>query len=129
MKVILAGFNVDTEALREYKKKNVTLTPESIAAAYARISRSPQSVTMLRKEAREEIEKARKSNRTIIFDMGHHSIAEHAVFNFDVIGISRRAVEDLETFRLCSYTEKSQRYVTLKGDFIIPKELKNTDLL
>jgi flavin-dependent thymidylate synthase len=129
MKVILAGFNVDTEALQEYKKRNVTLTPESISAAYARISRSPKSVTNLRKEAREEIEKARKSNRTIIFDMGHHSVAEHAVFNFDVIGISRRAVEYLEKFRLCSYTEKSQRYVTLKGDFIIPKELKNTDLL
>ncbi|KPJ72789.1 hypothetical protein AMJ52_05200 [candidate division TA06 bacterium DG_78] len=129
MKVILAGFNVDTEALKSYKDKNTNLTPESISAAYARISRSPKSVDILRKEAREEVAKARKSNRTIIFEMGHHSIAEHAVFNFDVIGISRRAVEDLERFRLCSYTEKSQRYVTLKGDFIIPGELRQTNLL
>ena len=129
MKVILAGFNVDTEALKLYKRKKVTLTPESISAAYARISRSPKSVTGLRREAREEIEEARKSNRTIIFEMGHHSIAEHAVFNFDIIGISRRAVEELEKFRLCSYTEKSQRYVTLKGDFVIPKELKSANLL
>ena len=128
MKVILAGFNVDTEALKSYKDKNTNLTPESISAAYARISRSPKSVDILRKEAREEVAKARKSNRTIIFEMGHHSVAEHAIFNFDIIGISRRAVEELEKFRLCSYTEKSQRYVTLKGDYIIPKELKDKNL-
>lgn len=125
MRVILAGFNVDTEALRGYKHKDMILTPESIAAAYARISRSTQRVDILRQDARTEVEKARRSNRKIIFEMGHHSVAEHAVFNFDVIGISRRAVEELEKFRLCSYTEKSQRYVTLKGDFVIPEELKD----
>ncbi len=124
MKVILAGFNVDTEALKDHKGKTACVTPESISAAYARISRSPKPVDVLRKEARREVAKARRSNRAIIFEMGHHSIAEHAVFNFDIIGISRRAVEELEKFRLCSYTEKSQRYVTLKGDFVIPEELK-----
>jgi len=129
MKVILAGFNVDTKALKDYKNKGIILTPESISAAYARISRSPKPVDILRQEARKEIEKARRSNRKIIFEMGHHSVAEHAVFNFDVIGISRRAVEEIEKFRLCSYTEKSQRYVTLKGDFVIPKELKGTTLI
>ncbi|GAI62516.1 unnamed protein product, partial [marine sediment metagenome] len=46
-----------------------------------------------------------------------------------IIGISRRAVEELEKFRLCSYTEKSQRYVTLKGDYVIPEELKATGLI
>ncbi|MCK4252218.1 FAD-dependent thymidylate synthase [candidate division WOR-3 bacterium] len=129
MRIILAGFNVDIEALQEYKDGKVILTPESISAAYARISRSPKSVNNLRKEARKEVEKARRSNRAIIFEMGHHSVAEHAVFNFDIIGISRRAVEELEKFRLCSYTEKSQRYVTLKGDFVIPEELKGTGLI
>lgn len=128
MKVLLAGYNVDTEALKDCRKRRSALTPESIAAAYARISRSAKSVDMLRKDARQEVEKARKSNRRIIFNMGHHSIAEHAVFNFDIIGISRRAVEELEKFRLCSYTEKSQRYVTLKGDYIVPGELKNTHM-
>ena len=52
MRVILAGFNVDIEALQEYKNGKVILTPESISAAYARISRSPKSVDGLRKEAR-----------------------------------------------------------------------------
>ena len=129
MKVLLAGFNVDLDALKEYKKKRVILTPESISAAYARISRSPKSVNRLRQESRKEVAKSRRSNRKIIFEMGHHSVAEHAVFNFDIIGISRIAIEELEKFRLCSYTEKSQRYVTLKGDYIIPNELAKSNLV
>jgi flavin-dependent thymidylate synthase len=128
MKIICAGYNVDIEALKEYKKKDTILTPESISAAYARISRSPKSVEILRNDARKAVEQARRSNRAIIFGMGHHSIAEHAVFNFDIIGISRRAVEELEHYRLCSYTEKSQRYVTLEGDYVIPKEIQRARL-
>lgn len=129
MKIILAGFNVDTEILTGLAKaKKTILTPETISAAYARVSRSPKSVTALRREARNEVEKARKSNRTIIFQMGHHSVAEHAVFNFDIIGISRLAVEAIEKFRLNSYTEKSQRYVAFKGDFVLPLELKTSSL-
>ncbi len=131
MKVKLAGYNIDSELIKKLKsrKSDYVFTPETISAAYARISRSPKSIGTLRKEALCEIEKARLSNRRIIFEMSHHSIAEHAVFNFDIVGISRRAVEEFERFRLCSYTEKSQRYVTLKGDFVIPEEIKKTNLL
>jgi flavin-dependent thymidylate synthase len=128
LRVILAGYNVDLEALKEYKKRNVLLTPESISAAYARISRSSKAIDVLREKARHEIAKARASNRSIIFEMGHHSVAEHAVFNFDIIGLSRRAIEEFERFRLCSYTEKSQRYVTLKGDYVVPKEIRDKGL-
>ena len=58
--------------------------------------------------------------------MGHHSVAEHAVFNFDIIGVSRLAIEEIERFRLNSYTEKSQRYITLGDDFVLPEEIKTT---
>jgi flavin-dependent thymidylate synthase len=131
MKVTIAGYNLDTSIIKELSqnKKGIITTPETISAAYARISRSSKSVGALRKEARREIEKARRSNKRIIFEMSHHSIAEHAVFNFDITRISRRAIEELEKFRLCSYTEKSQRYVTLKGDFLIPEEIKNTPIV
>jgi flavin-dependent thymidylate synthase len=129
LRVILAGYNVDLDALKEYKKHDVILTPESLSAAYARISRSPKPVDQLRESARREIARARASNRSIIFEMGHHSVAEHAVFNFDIIGLSRRAIEELERFRLCSYTEKSQRYVTLKGDYVVPREVKGRTML
>ncbi|GAG73008.1 unnamed protein product, partial [marine sediment metagenome] len=82
----------------------------------------------LRAVARQEMEKAKRSNQNIIFKMGHHSVAEHAVFNFDIIGISRLATEELEKFRLCSYTEKSQRYISLKNNFIIPEEIRKAGM-
>jgi flavin-dependent thymidylate synthase len=104
------------------------LTPETLSAAYARISRSPMPIDQLRKKARQDVEKARKSNQKIIFAMGHHSVAEHAVFNFDIMGVSRLALEEIEKFRLASYTEKSQRYVTLAGDYILPGEIKDPPL-
>jgi len=129
MKVSLAGYNVDTTVLGELEKKagkRQDITPEVLSAAYSRISRDPRVITEIRKSAREEVERSRASNSTIIFKMGHHSVAEHAVFNFDIIGLSRLAMEDLEKFRLCSYTEKSQRYITLDKDFVIPDEIKNT---
>ncbi|MBD3413961.1 MAG: thymidylate synthase (FAD) [Candidatus Aminicenantes bacterium] len=129
MRVILAGYNVDSTVIDELKKNSPgrgDVTPETLSASYARISRDPRSVDQLRSAARAEVKKARRSNQTIIFKMGHHSVAEHAVFNFDVIGMSRLAIEKIEKFRLCSYTEKSQRYIKLKDDFVVPQEIKKS---
>ena len=128
MEILLAGYNLDAEAIAEISKETgrQDLTPETISAAYARISRNPRPVHELRAIARQEVEKARRSNKNIIFGMGHHSVAEHAVFNFDIIGVSRLAVEAIQHFRLCSFTEKSQRYITLDNDFVIPEEIHNT---
>jgi flavin-dependent thymidylate synthase len=129
MRVILAGYNVDREVIEELKRNSPPredITPETFSASYARISRDPRPVNELRAVARAEVEKARRSNQTIIFKMGHHSVAEHAVFNFDIIGVSRLAIEEIEKFRLCSYTEKSQRYITLEDDFFIPEEIKSS---
>ncbi|MBU1867283.1 MAG: FAD-dependent thymidylate synthase [Candidatus Margulisbacteria bacterium] len=59
--------------------------------------------------------------------MGHSSVAEHAVFNFDIIDLSRLAIEELEKFRLASYTEKSQRYQKLEDNCYIPAELASSE--
>jgi flavin-dependent thymidylate synthase len=129
MKIILAGYNIDFETIRDIQKlrpEAKNLTPETISAAYARISRSPKPVDALRAIARQEVEEARQSNKNIVFEMGHSSVAEHAVFNVDVLGVSRLLVEEIEKFRLCSYTEKSQRYVRLEDDFVIPEEIRGT---
>ncbi len=120
MQIILAGHNADVDMLKQ------GATPETISAAYARISRDPRPIDALRASARLDVEKARRSNQTIIFDYGHSSVAEHATFNVDVIGVSRYAVEEIQKFRLLSYTEKSQRYVLLEDDFVVPKEVKET---
>ncbi|HDT15066.1 MAG TPA: FAD-dependent thymidylate synthase [Firmicutes bacterium] len=124
--VRLAGYNVDTDILEALKKgewdKKNNVTPETISAAYARISRDARPVYELRRISGEEVDKARKSNENIVFKMGHHSVAEHAMLNFDILGLSRFAVEYLQEARLSSYTEKSQRYITLEGDYVTPEE-------
>jgi flavin-dependent thymidylate synthase len=131
MNILLAGYNLDYDLIRALKDKSgrkQDLTPETISAAYARISRSPKPVNELRAISCEEVDKARQSNRNIVFEMGHSSVAEHAVFNIDVIGVSRLLVEEIEKFRLCSFTEKSQRYVLFNKDFVIPEEIKQANL-
>jgi flavin-dependent thymidylate synthase len=131
MKILLAGYNLDYDIIRALKDKSgfqQDLTPETISAAYARISRSPKPVNELREIACGEVDKARQSNCNIVFEMGHSSVAEHAVFNIDVIGVSRLLVEEIEKFRLCSFTEKSQRYVLFNKDFVIPEEIKQANL-
>lgn len=140
MKVKLAGFNVDVENVNLLNKVKDTLkdkqnndidellklewTPETISASYARISRDPREIGELREQARHEVKKARKSNKAIIFDMGHSSIAEHACFNFDIVNISRLLAEYLEKSRLVSFTEKSQRYIKINDDMHYPAEFK-----
>ena len=131
MRVTLAGYNVDTAVLAEAERLGVdrdVLTPETLSAAYARISRYKKPVGELRRIARSEVAKARRSNSRIIWEMGHHSVAEHAVFNFDLVGVSRLAIEAVEQFRLCSFTEKSQRYITLDGDYVTPAEIEDAGL-
>jgi len=131
MQVYLAGYNVDTDVLNELNAHGPAredVTPEVLSAAYARISRDPRPLNEIRADARREVERTRRSNSAIIFKMGHHSVAEHAVFNLDILGVSRYAMEELEKFRLCSYTEKSQRYITLDKDFVTPEEIKGTPL-
>jgi len=131
MKILLAGYNLDYEMIRQLQAARPelrNLTPETISAAYARISRDPRPVHELRAVAREEVEKARQSNRAIVFGLGHSSVAEHAVFNIDILGVSRLLVEEIERFRLCSYTEKSQRYILLADDVVIPEEVREAGL-
>jgi flavin-dependent thymidylate synthase len=126
MKVVLAGYSLDHEFVKEMRQgriaKDAPVSPETLSAAYARISRYPEPVTELRAVARRDVTAARKSNKVIVFGMGHHSVAEHVQLNFDILGVSRLALEALEEARLCSYTEKSQRYITLDGDFVVPSE-------
>jgi flavin-dependent thymidylate synthase len=127
MKVVLAGFNID-KSLIEKIPDTQAATPETISAAYARISRDPSDVTFLRQQALEKVALARRSNQAIVFGMSHHSVAEHAYFNFDILWISRLALEELESRRIgAAYTEKSQRYITLKGDYVIPTEFSAAD--
>jgi flavin-dependent thymidylate synthase len=133
MRVILAGYNIDTELVQQLRGLGggglgEQLTPETLSAAYARISRNPAPVNELRRQARQDVARARVSNEQIVFGLGHASVAEHAVFNFDLLELSRLAIEAVEHSRLCSYTEKSQRYIRLRDDHVIPREIAEMGL-
>jgi len=135
MKVELAGYNIDAHLIEKIKKdipltikEKLALTPEVISAAYARVSRSSKSVDELVEESTNDTESARRSVFNIL-NMGHHSIADHTIFNFNIMEVSRLMVEAIEKRRIgVGYTEKSQRYVTLQGDYVRPKEFSQEDL-
>lgn len=48
-----------------------------------------------------------------IVGMGHHSVIEHAVFTFSVEGVSRALTHQLVRHRLASFSQQSQRYVSI----------------
>ncbi|MBM4395219.1 MAG: FAD-dependent thymidylate synthase [Deltaproteobacteria bacterium] len=129
-RVVLAGFNLDADVIAALPPADggAPRTPETLSAAYARISRDPRPVPELRREAAADVRRARERSERIVFGLGHKSVAEHAVFNFDLLDVSRLAIEAIESHRLASYTEKSQRYVRLGEDFVVPAEVEAAGL-
>lgn len=59
----------------------------------------------------------------------HTSILEHAVFTFEVEGLSRAAMAQLTRHRLASFDVQSQRYVRLSEEtqLVIPESIQNSD--
>jgi len=98
------------------------LSPETIAVAFARTSRSPESFREIASGLNEEA--SAKFHERWVVGYGHASVAEHAVLHIAIENISRLAVECVESNRLASYTEKSTRYQKWDADgFFIPTEL------
>ncbi|MFA5873483.1 MAG: FAD-dependent thymidylate synthase [Anaerolineales bacterium] len=103
------------------------LSPETIAVAFAKTSRSPESFREIAAELNEE--SSAKFHERWVVGYGHASVAEHAVLHIAIENVSRLAVECIESNRLASYTEKSTRYQKWDADsFIIPPELDDHPL-
>lgn len=62
-------------------------------------------------EIMESIDPERTLSR--IVGMGHLSVVEHAVFTFSVSGVSRALTHQLVRHRIASFSQQSQRYVSL----------------
>ncbi len=57
---------------------------------------------------------------------GHHSVLEHATAVFAVSGLSRACTHQLVRHRLCSFSQKSQRYVSeSEADFVMPESISS----
>ncbi|MBI3172704.1 MAG: FAD-dependent thymidylate synthase [Chloroflexi bacterium] len=103
------------------------LSPETIAVAFAKTSRSPESFRDIAAELSDE--KSAQFHEKWVVGYGHASVAEHAVLHIAFENVSRVAVESIEGNRLASYTEKSTRYQKWDGDaFSIPPELEGHPL-
>ncbi len=103
------------------------LSPETIAVAFAKTSRSPESFREIAAGLTEE--KSAKFHEKWVVGYGHASVAEHAVLHIAFENVSRLAIESIESNRLASYTEKSTRYQKWgASDFLIPSELDGHSL-
>jgi thymidylate synthase ThyX len=99
-----------------------SLSPETIAVAFAKTSRSPESFRAIAAELSDE--KSAQFHEKWVVGYGHASVAEHAVLHIAFENVSRLAIESIEGNRLASYTEKSTRYQKWgSDDFTIPPEL------
>ena len=100
-----------------------SLSPETIAVAFAKTSRSPESFRAIAAELSDE--KSAQFHEKWVVGYGHASVAEHAVLHIAFENVSRLAIESIEGNRLASYTEKSTRYQRWGlDDFTIPPELE-----
>lgn len=103
------------------------LSPETIAVAFAKTSRSPESFRDIAAELSDE--KSAQFHEKWVVGYGHASVAEHAVLHIAFENVSRLAIESIESNRLASYTEKSTRYQKWGlNDFIVPPELHDHPL-
>lgn len=65
---------------------------------------------------------------TRIVGMGHHSVLEHAVFTFSVEGVSRALTHQLVRHRVASYSQQSQRYVSMREPtFVTPHTVEGNE--
>jgi thymidylate synthase ThyX len=104
------------------------LSPETIAVAFAKTSRSPETFREIAAELSDE--KSARFHEKWVVGYGHASVAEHAVLHIAIENVSRLAVECLESNRLASYTEKSTRYQKWDAQaFFVPPELDGQPLL
>ncbi len=103
------------------------LSPETIAVAFAKTSRSPESFREIAAGLTDE--KSAKFHEKWVVGYGHASVAEHAVLHIAIENASRIAMEAIESNRLGSYTEKSTRYQKWDAEaFHVPTELEGHPL-
>jgi thymidylate synthase (FAD) len=92
--------------------------PEHVVAQAARLCYSAADLKAIGEKLTPE--KTASFIRQLV-KLGHHSALEHAVFTFGVEGVSRALTHQLVRHRLASYSQQSQRYVTLRHfPYVVP---------
>jgi len=98
-----------------------TPEPEFIIASAAKASTSKLRAEELRSKL--SYEKICQFLEQLL-DSGHLSPFEHVSFTFEISGISRACSHQLVRHRLASYTQQSQRYVSLEDlNYVTPSTI------
>ena len=98
-----------------------TPEPELTIAAAARLCYSQIGVTEILDRLSEA--QMRRLLQQLI-SSGHHSVLEHASFTFGVDGLSRASSHQLVRHRLASFSQQSQRYVSLDSpEYVTPPSI------
>ena len=104
---------------------NVTLlahtpNPERLVATAARLCYSAADVaTIMDEMCDHDAEKQIK----LLQSIGHESPIEHVSFTFAIEGVSRSLLAQITRHRLASFSVRSQRYVKMGEDVVIPPEI------
>ena len=62
-----------------------------------------------------------------LYRNGHHSVFEHIYFTFKIEGISRACSHQLVRHRMCSFTQRSQRYCSEDGfESVTPRPINES---
>ena len=94
-----------------------TPNPERVIALAGKLCYSPVGIDELNDKISDE---QVKKFITKLSDMGHMSPFEHASFTFAIEGISRNCSHQIVRHRLASFSQQSQRYVRMKGEYVVP---------
>jgi thymidylate synthase ThyX len=78
---------------RIYLLSPTELSPETIAVAFAKTSRSPESFREIAKALNNE--KSAQFHEKWVVGYGHASVAEHAVLHIALENVSRLAIESI----------------------------------
>jgi len=101
---------------------NHTKNPDQICAAAAQSCYSEKGASVLFEKTTDE--KAKKMIKKVV-GMGHLSVVEHAHFTFSVEGVSRALTHQLVRHRIASYSQQSQRYVSMdKAEYVLPPSIR-----
>ena len=107
-----------------------TPSPDGIVAAAAGLCYSASSVEDLidRFKGEKEQKEQRESFIKKLRASGHLSPFEHVSFTFAVEGISRACSHQLVRHRIASYSQQSQRYVSMKEPgYVVPASVKKDE--
>ena len=104
-----------------------TKDAERLCAAAGRSCYSKKTASKLL----EEVDAERAGNMiSEITGMGHHSVIEHASYTFSIEGVSRALTHQLVRHRIASFSQQSQRYVSIKEpSFVMPPSVAGDEAL